>query len=88
MAIRTSPGSAAAAAHLEAEMGYGFAFRRRAGVMTPRAGFGYGAGGTRRWSLGTRFAFGPNFDVGLEAERGEGAAGPAHGARIDLRLRW
>ena len=80
--------AAAAAARLEAELGYGFAFRRGAGVMTPHAGFDYEAGGTRRWSLGTRFAFGPDFDVGLEAEREEGAAGPRHGARIKLRLRW
>ena len=47
--------------------------------MTPHAGLSYGEGRTRRWSLGVRFAFGPNFAVGLEAEREGGAAGP--GAR-------
>ena len=57
-------------------------------VVTPHAGFGHGAGGTRRRSLGTRFAFGPNLAVGLGAEDREGAVGPAHGARIDLRLKW
>ena len=87
MAGRASPG-AADKVRLETELGYGFAFRRGAGVMTPHAGFDYEAGGTRRWSLGTRFAFGPDFDVGLEAEREEGAAGPGHAARIDLRLKW
>ena len=87
MADRVLPG-AAAAAHLETELGYGFALRRGAGVMTPHAGFDYEAGGARRYRLGTRFAFGPNFAVGLEAEREEGAAGPGHGARIDLRLKW
>ena len=56
--------------------------------MTPHAGFCRDADGTRRWSTGTLFAFGPNFDISLQAERGEGAAGPGHGARIDLRLTW
>ena len=56
--------------------------------MTPHAGFGYEEGGARRWRLGTRFAFGPDLAVGLQAERKEGPAAPEHGARIDLRVRW
>ena len=56
--------------------------------MTPHAGFGCEADGVRRHRSGTRFPFGPYFAVGLGAERGEGAAGLGHGARIDLRLRW
>ena len=88
MAGRVPTGAAADKARLETELGYGFAFRKGAGVVTPHAGFDYEAGGTRRYRLGTRFAFGPDFDVGLGAEREEGAAGPGHAARIDLRLRW
>ena len=88
MAGRIPPGAAADKARLETELGYGFAFRRGAGVMTPHAGFDYEAGGTRRYRLGTRFAFGPDFDIDVGAEREEGAAGPGHAARIDLRLRW
>ena len=87
MAGRVLPG-AAAAARLETELGYGFALRRGTGVVTPHAGFDYEADGARRYRLGTRFAFGPSFAVGLEAEREEDAAGPGHAARIDLRLRW
>ena len=88
MAGRIPPGAAADKARLETELGYGFAFRRGAGVVTPHAGFDYEAGGTRRYRLGTRFAFGPDFDIDVGAEREEGAAGPGHAARIDLRLRW
>ena len=86
-----SSGAAAAAANtarLEAELGYGIGFWERSGVMTPHAGFGYEESGARRYRLGTRFAFGPDLAVGLQAERKEGPAAPEHGARIDLRLRW
>ena len=73
-------------ARLEAKLGYGF--RAWAGSATPYAGFGYEDGGARRYRLGTRFAFGPDLAVGLEAERKEVAADPEHGARIELRLGW
>ena len=69
-------------------MGYGIGFWERSGVMTPHAGFGYEEGGDRRWRLGTRFAFGPDLAIGLQAERKEGAAAPEHGVGLDLRLRW
>ena len=73
-------------ARLEAELGYGF--RAWVGSATPYAGFGYEDGGARRYRLGTRFAFGPDLAIGLEAERKEVAADPEHGARIELRLGW
>ena len=73
-------------ARLEAELGYGF--RAWAGSATPYAGFGYEDGGARRYRLGTRFAFGPDLAIGLEAERKEVADDPEHGARIELRLGW
>ena len=82
MAISNDTGGA----RLEAELGYGL--RAWAGSATPYAGFGYEDGGGRRYRLGTRFAFGPDLAVGLEAERKEGAAAAEHGARIELRLRW
>ena len=83
-----SSGGGADTVRLEAELGYGFGVWDGAGVMTPHAGFGHEEGGARRWRLGTRFAFGPDLAVGLQAERKEGAADPDHGARINLRLRW
>ncbi len=75
-------------ARLEAELGYGFGFWERSGVMTPHAGFDYEESGARRWRLGTRFAFGPDLAVGLQAERREGPADPEHGVGLELRLRW
>ena len=75
-------------ARLEAELGYGIGFWERSGVMTPHAGFGYEESGARRYRLGTRFAFGPDLAIGLQAERKEGPADPKYGARIGLRLRW
>ena len=83
-----SPGDDTDAARLEAELGYGIGFWERSGLATPHAGLGYGNDGARHWRLGTRFAFGPDVAVGLEAERREGAAAPEHGAGLDLRLRW
>ena len=80
---RASSGNDADATRLEAEVGYGF--WERSG--TPHAGFGYEEGGDRRWRLETRFAFGPDLAVGLQAERKEGADDPEHVARIDLRPR-
>ncbi len=80
--------AAAGTARLEAELGYGFGFWEGTGVMTPHAGFGYEESGARRYRLGTRFAFGPDLAVGLQAERKEGPADPEHGARLELRLRW
>ena len=75
-------------ARLEAELGYGIGFWERSGVMTPHAGVGYGNDGARRYRLGTRFAFGPDLAVGLQAERKEGATTPEHGVGLELRLRW
>ncbi len=75
-------------ARLEAEVGYGIGFREGSGLATPHAGVGYGNDGARRYRLGTRFAFGPDVAVGLQAERKEGAADPEHGAGLELRLRW
>ena len=80
--------AAAGTARLEAEVGYGIGFWERSGVMTPHAGFGYEESGARRYLLGTRFAFGPDLAIGLQAERKEGADDPEHGARLELRLRW
>ena len=90
MTGRASSGAADAAgtARLEAELGYGFGFWERSGVMTPHAGFGYEEGGAPRYRLGTRFAFGPDLAVGLQAERKEGPATPEHGVGLELRLRW
>ena len=76
------------AARLEAELGYGFGVWEGSGLATPHAGVGYGNDGAHHWRLGTRFAFGPDVAVGLEAERREGAADPEHGAGLELRLRW
>ena len=87
-----SPGAAADAdtdtVHLEAEVGYGIGFWEGSGLATPHAGVGYGNDGERRYRLGTRFAFGPDVAVGLQAERKEGTATPEHGAGLELRLRW
>ena len=81
----SSDAAGAGTVRLKAELGYGF--WEGASVMTPHAGFGYEESGVRRYRLGTRFAFGPDLAVGLQAERKEGPAAPEHGARIDLRLR-
>ena len=83
-----SSGADADTARLEAELGYGFGMWEGSGLATPHAGLGYGNDGARHWRLGTRFAFGPDVAVGLEAERREGAADPEHGAGLELRLRW
>ena len=94
MTGRASPGATADAAadtdtvHLEAEVGYGIGFWEGSGLATPHAGVGYGNDGERRYRLGTRFAFGPDVAVGLQAERKEGTATPEHGAGLELRLRW
>ena len=91
MTGRASSGNATAdadVARLEAELGYGIGVWERSGVMTPHAGFGYEESGVRRYRLGTRFAFGLDLAVGLQAKRKEGPAALEHGARIDLRLRW
>ncbi len=94
MTGRASSGAAADAdadadtVRLEAEVGYGIGFWEGSGLATPHAGVGYGNDGARRYRLGTRFAFGPDVAVGLEAERREGAADPEHGAGLELRLRW
>ena len=76
----------AGGARLEAELGYGF--RAWAGLATPYAGFGYRESARRRWRLGTRFEFGPDLALGVEAERRDGDARPEHGVRIQLRVRW
>ena len=83
-----SSGADADTARLEAELGYGFGVWEGSGLATPHAGVGYGNDGARRYRLGTRFAFGPDVAVGLEAERREGAATTEHGAGLELRLRW
>ena len=94
MTGRASPGAAADAdadtdtARLDAEVGYGIGFWEGSGLATPHAGVGYGNDGERRYRLGTRFAFGPDVAVGLQAERKEGTATPEHGAGLELRLRW
>ena len=89
MTGRASSGDADAdVARLEAELGYGIGVWERSGVMTPHAGFGYEESGVPRYRLGTRFAFGLDLAVGLQAKRKEGPAALEHGARIDLRLRW
>ena len=76
----------AGGARLETELGYGF--RAWAGLATPYAGFGYRESARRRWRLGTRFEFGPDLALGVEAERRDSDARPEHGVRIQLRVRW
>ena len=88
MTGRASSDADTDAARLEAEVGYGYGFWERSGVMTPHAGFDYEESGARRWRLGTRFTFGPDLAVGLQAERKEGPATPEHGVGLELRLRW
>ena len=82
-----APGGDAGEVRLETELGYGFGVPGP-GLLTPHGGFGYRQGGVRRYRLGTRLGFGPATDLGLEAQRREGAADPEHGIRLDLRTRW
>ena len=82
-----APGTGAAGARLDAELGYGFGAFGGAGVATPYLGFGYENGGARRYRVGTRLGLGDTLDLTLEAERKE-ADTPNHGARIDLNMRW
>ena len=88
VAGRASSGGGAARSRLEAELGYGYGVWDRAGVLTPYGGFGYEEGGARRYRLGTRLGLGGAIDLGLEAERKEGAAKPEHGVGLELRIRW
>ena len=89
---RSSSGGAggdAGRAHLETELGYGLGVRwGEAGVLTPYGGFGQEQGEARRYRLGARLELGPSFEAGLEAGRKEGAAGPEHDVKLNLRLRW
>ena len=82
-----APGTGAAGARLDAELGYGFGAFGGAGVATPYLGFGYENGGDRRYRVGTRLGLGDTLDLTLEAERKE-AKTLNHGARIDLNMRW
>ena len=82
---RDAPGEDAT--RLETELGYGFGVPG-SGLLTLWGGFGFDQGAARRYRLGTRLDLGGAIDLGLEAQRKEGAADPEHGLRLDLRIGW
>ena len=67
-----------ASSRLEMDAGFGFGLPGNRGVLTPYAGLALGEAGNRTVRTGTRWQFGPDVVVGLEATRqasdaGEGA---------------
>lgn len=76
-------------ARLDTELGYGVpAF---AGLMKPYSSVVLSEGGNRGYRVGTRFTFGPAFDLSLEGERHESGAAssrPDHGVSLRGRVRW
>ena len=58
-----------AASRLEMDAGYGFGLPHGRGVLTPYAGLALGEAGERTVRAGTRWQFGPDVVVGLDATR-------------------
>ena len=58
-----------ASSRLEMDGGYGFGLPGNRGVLTPYAGLALGEAGDRTVRAGTRWQFGPDVVVGLEATR-------------------
>ena len=73
-----------ASSRLEMDAGYGLGLPGNRGVLTPYAGLALGEAGDRTVRAGTRWQFGPDVVVGLEATRQTSDAG--EGAN-ELRLR-
>ena len=82
-----------ASSRLELDAGYGFGLPGNRGVLTPYAGLALGEAGDRTVRAGTRWQFGPDVVVGLEATRqtsdaGEGANEGANEVRLRAALRF
>ena len=74
-----------ASSRLEMDGGYGFGLPGNRGVLTPYAGLALGEAGDRTVRAGTRWQFGPDVVVGLEATRQTSDAGEV---RLRAALRF
>ena len=71
------------------DAGFGFGLPRNRGVLTPYAGLTLGDAGNRTVRAGTRWQFGPDVVVGLEATRQTSDAGePTNEVRLRAALRF
>ena len=78
-----------ASSRLEMDAGFGFGLPGNRGVVTPYAGLALGEAGNRTVRAGTRWQFGPDAVVGLEATRQTSDAGEAaNQVRLRAALRF
>ena len=78
-----------ASSRLELDAGYGFGLPGNRGVLTPYAGLALGEAGDRTVRAGTRWQFGPDVVVGLEATRQTSDAGEgANEVRLRAAIRF